>query len=81
MTLYYSPISVMSLRMAYDQVLEKTGINDFHDLHHTFATRLVRYAHHYPERYCLSYARQYRSTNILNPKQIRNSNVQMARTF
>jgi integrase len=38
------PISARSLRVAYDQALEKAGISDFHfhDLRHTFATRLVQ---------------------------------------
>lgn len=38
------PISVRSLRDAYDKTLEKAGIKDFrfHDLRHTFATRLVQ---------------------------------------
>jgi integrase len=38
------PISIRSLRVAYDKALEKSGITDFHfhDLRHTFATRLVQ---------------------------------------
>jgi len=38
------PIAVRSLREAYDKTLEKAGIKDFHfhDLRHTFATRLVQ---------------------------------------
>jgi integrase len=38
------PISVRSLRAAFDMTLEKVGIKDFHfhDLRHTFATRLVQ---------------------------------------
>jgi integrase len=38
------PISVRSLREAFDKTLSKVGISDFHfhDLRHTFATRLVQ---------------------------------------
>jgi integrase len=38
------PISIRSLRVAYDEALEKCLITDFHfhDLRHTFATRLVQ---------------------------------------
>ncbi len=38
------PISIRSVRCAYDKTLEKTGITNFHfhDLRHTFATRLVQ---------------------------------------
>ena len=38
------PISGSSLRQAFDKVIEKTKIEDFHfhDLRHTFATRLVQ---------------------------------------
>lgn len=38
------PISVRSLRAAFEMTLEKRGITDFHfhDLRHTFATRLVQ---------------------------------------
>jgi integrase len=38
------PVSVRSLRAAFDMTLEKTGVKDFHfhDLRHTFATRLVQ---------------------------------------
>ncbi len=38
------PIAVRSLRAAYDQALDRAGISDFrfHDLRHTFATRLVQ---------------------------------------
>ncbi|GAB4488136.1 MAG: hypothetical protein OHK006_18140 [Thermodesulfovibrionales bacterium] len=38
------PIADRSLRAAYDTALAKTGISDFpfHDLRHTFATRLVQ---------------------------------------
>ena len=38
------PISVRSLREAYDKTLRKARIEDFHfhDLRHTFATRLVQ---------------------------------------
>jgi integrase len=38
------PISVRSLRAAFDKTLEKAEIKDFHfhDLRHTFATRLVQ---------------------------------------
>ncbi|MGD0229347.1 MAG: site-specific integrase [Syntrophorhabdales bacterium] len=38
------PISVKSLRVAYDQALERAEITNFHfhDLRHTFATRLVQ---------------------------------------
>jgi integrase len=38
------PIAVRSLRAAFDMTLEKAGIKDFHfhDLRHTFATRLVQ---------------------------------------
>jgi integrase len=38
------PVSIRSVRCAYDKALEKTGITDFHfhDLRHTFATRLVQ---------------------------------------
>lgn len=39
-----SPISVRSLRAAFEITLEKTAIKDFHfhDLRHTFATRLIQ---------------------------------------
>lgn len=38
------PVSIRSVRCAYDKALERTGITDFHfhDLRHTFATRLVQ---------------------------------------
>jgi integrase len=38
------PIAIRSLRAAYDEALAKAGITDFHfhDLRHTFATRLVQ---------------------------------------
>jgi integrase len=38
------PISKSSVRHAFDQVVEKAGLEDFrfHDLRHTFATRLVQ---------------------------------------
>jgi integrase len=38
------PISVRSLRAAFEMTLEKAGVQDFHfhDLRHTFATRLVQ---------------------------------------
>lgn len=38
------PISVRSLREGFEKALEKAGIEDFHfhDLRHTFATRLVQ---------------------------------------
>ena len=38
------PISVRSLRAAFEKTLSKSGIEDFHfhDLRHTFATRLVQ---------------------------------------
>lgn len=38
------PIAVRSLRAAYDKTLDKAGIKEFHfhDLRHTFATRLVQ---------------------------------------
>jgi site-specific recombinase XerD len=38
------PISVRSLREAFDKALRKARIEDFHfhDLRHTFATRLVQ---------------------------------------
>ncbi len=38
------PISRWSLRQAFDKTIVKTGIEDFHfhDLRHTFATRLVQ---------------------------------------
>ena len=38
------PISGSSLRQAFDKVTAKTGLEDFrfHDLRHTFATRLVQ---------------------------------------
>ncbi|HXX57524.1 MAG TPA: tyrosine-type recombinase/integrase [Thermodesulfovibrionales bacterium] len=38
------PVSVRCLRQAYDKVLVKAGLKDchFHDLRHTFATRLVQ---------------------------------------
>lgn len=38
------PISIRSLREAFGKALDKTGIKDFHfhDLRHTFATRLVQ---------------------------------------
>jgi integrase len=38
------PISVRSLRAAYGRALQKAGVTDFHfhDLRHTFATRLVQ---------------------------------------
>ena len=38
------PIAIRSLRAAYDETLAKAGITNFHfhDLRHTFATRLVQ---------------------------------------
>jgi len=38
------PMSIRSVRCAYDKTLEKTGITDFHfhDMRHAFATRLVQ---------------------------------------
>jgi site-specific recombinase XerD len=38
------PVAARSVRQAFEKVIKKTGIKDFrfHDLRHTFATRLVQ---------------------------------------